>query len=115
MSGEYGIKETKEAVAAFIGIGNALGKALEDGKIGLTDAPHFIAAAMKIPAGISGWKSIPAELGDLDDTERTEILEFAKSEFDIPQDKIEAIVEDALALAQQNYQFIQKHFLKKAA
>ena len=102
------IKETKEAVSFALQLGNALGSALDDGKLSWSDTPKFMGSIMAAPAAFSGIGSVPTELKDLDAAEKKELMDYVKSEFDIPDDKIEGLVEEGLALAVQTYNFVQK-------
>jgi hypothetical protein len=102
------IKETKEALAFVLSLGNALGTTLADGKITLSEAPQFMGALMAAPAAFQGLTEVPAELKDLDDAEKAELMAFVQSEFDIPNDQIEGVIEEGLALALAIYTFVEK-------
>jgi hypothetical protein len=103
-----GIEQSKDMLKFVISLGNTLGKTLEDGKIGLTEIPQFLSPMLLAPSAISGAAEIPAEFSDLTDEEKAELVEFVKSEFDLPQDKIEAAVEDGLKLVADIHRFVKK-------
>lgn len=107
------IKETKEALGGVIALGNATGKSMEDGKISWTDSANYLAAIMQLPGAIAGAGEIPEELKDLDDNEKAALIAYVKTEFDIPNEKVEGIVEEGLALAYQIYLFVNNNFLPK--
>lgn len=94
-----GINELKEVVAFGVSLGNALGKALEDGKITLTDAGLVVDPLLKAVPAFNGLEQVPAELADLTDEEKAELLQFVSEAFDIPQEKTEALVERGLKIA----------------
>lgn len=102
------IKETKEAVGFIVAIANGVGKALQDGKINLADFGCFMDAFLKAPAAFSGASEIPAELADMDSAEREGLKQYIFEEFDIPQDKVEGIVEDALDISNRIFGLIEK-------
>src|SRR3990172_4281456 len=61
----YGIEETKDAVKALCGLGNAINASLiDDSKITFGDYPKFIGPAIALPAAISGIGEVPKELAD---------------------------------------------------
>jgi hypothetical protein len=105
---EHGIDETKEALKFVLGLGNALGTALEDKKFSMSDLPAFMGPMMAAPAAFSGISNVPKEMGDLDDQEKADLMQFAKDEFDLADDKLEGTVEEGLALAVQIYAFVKK-------
>lgn len=92
----FTIENTKELLTAVLELGNAFGVSLEDGKISLGDLTNFIGAAQAMPAAIGGMGEIKKELGDLDEAEKAELLAHAVDTFDIPQEKVEALVEVSL-------------------
>lgn len=108
-----GIQETKELFLFGASFGNALGKSLADGKFNLSDIANFIDPATKIPAAFKGIGQVDNELADLDEAEKLELIEYAKTEFDIPDEDAEVFVEDSLELAFSIYSFLQKHFIKE--
>lgn len=105
------MKETKEAVSAFISFGNALGLSLEDGKITLKDSVHFIGAIMEVPKALEGFNKIPDEIKNMTSEEQDELYLFVKEKFSIPDERIEKIIIDALLLAKMNYNFVKENFL----
>jgi hypothetical protein len=105
-----GINETKDVVLAAVALGNAVSKSLEDGKIGISDVGSFVGAVTALPAALAGIGQVKAELADLDDAEKAELLAAVKSHFDIADDKVEAIVEDSLKLVVALHGFVRTHF-----
>lgn len=94
-----GIVETKEALGFILTFGNAVGKSLEDGRMGITDLSHFVGLIATLPPAMNDAGKIPSELKDLDAAEKAELLDYAVEVFDLPQDGIEAKVEKYLKLA----------------
>lgn len=91
-----GIKETKEVLDFVLALGNALGKAYEDGELKLADALHFVPILSKAGPAFGDISKIAAELKDLSDEERQALTAYAKASFDIPDDKLESSLEMAL-------------------
>lgn len=94
-----GIKETKEMLGFTLALGNAVGTSLADGTVGWTDLVHFFSAVRDAPSAINGAHLLPAELADLSEAEKQELYDFIDAEFDIPQDRLEPIIEKGIKAA----------------
>ena len=103
-----GIKETKEMLGFVLSIGNALGASLEDGEVTIGDLTEFVAPLLEAGDAFAGAVSIPAELADLTEEERTELLTYAKEKFSIPEDNVEDVVECGFDTVVQIYELVQK-------
>ena len=88
-----GIKETKEAVIFMVGLAGAVDEQLKDG-FQYSDLFSLIPVLSKLPAAVEGADKIAAELADLDDDERKELLEAIKK-LDLQDDAVEEIAEHA--------------------
>ena len=110
----YGVKESKELLKFSISIGEAIDLSLDNGKIGLEDAMNFYNAVLAAGPAFDNISTVAKELSDLDEGEREELLAYAKDEFDISNDKIEAVVEEALATAMQVYKLVETVRLMKS-
>lgn len=95
-----GTENLKKVLAFALGLGNELAKGFEDGKLSLVEGMGLADNLLAIPGLISARKEILAELKDLDAAERQELFDYVKQEFDLPDDRIEAIVEEALGLVE---------------
>lgn len=97
---ESKVKELKELVAFGLSLGSAIDRSLsDDGKITFADAGNLIGPIMKAPAAFAGAEQALVELNALDEEGKKELNEFVKSEFDIADDRIEAIVEESVGVA----------------
>lgn len=94
-----GITEVKELATAAAKLGTAAGKVLADGKVTLADTVHVpgILSGLKDLSGVEFSKLVP-EMKDLDEAEREELAAHFSATFDIPNDTVEAVVEQGLAL-----------------
>lgn len=72
--GEIGINETKDVVTVLIDIIKALFFP------GISKLTGWVAVMLAIPQAIIGISKVPQELGDLDETETKELVDFVKSE-----------------------------------
>ena len=104
----YGIKETKEMLGFILSLGNALGSSLEDGDVTLGDVTNFIGPMMEISDAFSGASEIKSELRELDESERAELLAYAKEKFSIPEKSVEEFVESAFDTIAQLHILVQK-------
>jgi hypothetical protein len=94
----YGVENLKKAVGFGLNLTEQIEKAGRDG-LTWTDFLGFIDEIFQIPGIIANGDEIGRELKDLTEAEKEELISYAVAEFDIPNDKVEAIVEDALKLA----------------
>ena len=109
MAGEYGIKETKEALGFIISLGEGVALSMEDG-ISLDDVAHFMEALTRAPAAFADIAMVPKELADLSGEEAQELKDFVAADFDIPNDKLEEVIEHALKLLADLYEFLRGLF-----
>ena len=105
-----GITELKEALLTAAKFGNAVGRSLVDGKIGIGDIAEFIPAVISLPAALEGISQIPAEVKDLTEEELEELRVFINTEFDIPQEATEDMIEDHIALLRSMYVLVTKYY-----
>ena len=103
MSEKLGIENIKVALVAAIVFGQKIEKNLaDDGKISLTEALGIGATSFTdVVKVIKAGSKIKDEFIDLDDDERAEIIELVKNELDLENDKIELIIEKAVAFLVQ--------------
>jgi hypothetical protein len=94
-----GIDNLKKLVKFSLDLSEQVVESTKDGWNWLTDPFSFLDELSQVPGVAKSWPAIKAELADLSPAERTELLEYIKSEFDIPDDKVEIFVENALQQA----------------
>lgn len=95
---KLGIKETKEGLALVYAIVNATGRTLQNGKVSLTDLPHWFPVSAKVGPAVDNFKAIWPELKDLSKSESDELLRWTQQELDIPQDQVEHWLELAVGV-----------------
>lgn len=93
-----GIDETKDLLAFAIATAEAVIASVADGRIGFEDAFRMIAPLQRAQAALVGSTSIPAELAELDAEEVVALKTYVLAEFDIANDRVEGIIEDALMI-----------------
>lgn len=91
-----------EKLKALVGLGLSVGELVAELSDGFDfgDLPEIVAAAREAKA-LGGAAAALQEYLDLDDAEKMEMTEFVIAEFDLKNDNIEAIVEQAVAVAIQ--------------
>jgi hypothetical protein len=100
MAGQFGIDNLIKVLDFAIELGNVTGKGLEDGKINLSDIPLIVTLFDDFGSLSSvNWTDLPKEIKELDAEERTMIEANLIEKFDIPQDELEAKIEQAMSLA----------------
>ena len=78
-----GISEIKEVLSFVFSLGRATALSLEDGDIGWSDAINFIEPIRKLGPALDHIEDVMMEVGDLDDDEFSELVDFVKSEYDL--------------------------------
>ena len=92
------MKETKEVLEFVISLANSLGESLEDGKISYSDALSLWGPLNKIGDAIEGLNKVAYEIGSMTKEDMDDLIEFAKTELELPQDRVEAMIESALEI-----------------
>lgn len=105
---EKGIKELSEVVKFVCAMANGIADAAKDGQISLGDAAHLVPLLYKLPSAADGLSEVPLEVADLSQDEIIAISALVKEELDLPQDKIEMAVEEAIDIAISIYMLVQK-------
>ena len=95
----FGIENLKKMVKFATDFTEQVADALKDGKFSWTEAFGFVDEVMQIPGVVKSWPAIKQELSELSADERTALHQYVVEEFDIPNDKVEAFVENALGWA----------------
>lgn len=97
---KHGIDNLKAFLAFGLALGSSIEKSLaDDGKITVGDAGNLLAPLMKAPAAFAGASEAFKEVADLDDEERADLNAYVKANFDIADDRLEAVVEEAFQIA----------------
>lgn len=95
-----GTKETIEFLDFAFDLADATQQSLaSDGKINLFDVPNYIKVAFKAPAAFGGIELVPRELANFNEEERRFIIDHVNKRFDLPNDKLEGLIEKTLASA----------------
>jgi hypothetical protein len=93
------MKNTTEAVGFVLSLGEGV-YGLADGKgTLLSDALAFVAVAQRAPAALKDVKLVLPEMQDMDEAEKAELKAFVARDFDLADDQLELLVEQALAAA----------------
>lgn len=103
-----GIKEISEVVKFICAVANTIGEAAKDGEVSVGDAAHLIPLLYKLPSAVDGIAEIANEARDLSQDELDQIAAMVKDELDLPQDKVESAIEDALSIGVQIYALVVK-------
>jgi len=107
-----GVKELQDVVRFGLAMGNALGEALEDGKLSMSDLFKVLPALMTANAALEGIGKVPEELKDLDESEYQGLVAEMKAEFNLENDDMEAKIEKAYEVALKVAQ-LAAMFMKK--
>ncbi len=101
------LPNTKEVLTLMLSLGESAGLAAADGELMLADALYFWDCLGKIVPAVRDLDQVPKELAGITDADMLELIELA-ADFDIPQDDIEAIIEDFIKVAVPFVNFLAK-------
>ncbi len=93
------MKELKELLCFSVCLLEALVESLEDGAVDFTDVLSLWKPFSKVGEAIDGIEKIPFEIASLDEKDKNELMDYIRSEFDIPDDRLESRIEGGLQLA----------------
>ncbi len=99
---KLGIAKLKLLFVSILSVGTNIAQALSDGAqfndvfVVVKEWPNINTIIAQAPGG---WQ----ELKDLDPQEATQLTDFIAQEFDIPNDRVEAQIENALRLSTKWY------------
>lgn len=93
-----GIENLKKDLGVLIGIAQKVSEALEDGKVNIFEGIGLAITAVKAWKITKDYDELKAEYEDLDEDEILELHTYFVAEFDLANDKIENIIEQAFLL-----------------
>ena len=91
-----GIEETKDVLAFVFSFITAVKKSYEDDNFNWRDALHFVDPLNKLGEAVKNVDEVLPEMEDLDEEEWEELIEYAKSEFNIADENAEYALDVAL-------------------
>lgn len=94
----FGTENLKKLIKFGCDLTSQIASSLEDGW-SWHDAFGFVDEVAAIPGVVKSFPAIKKELSELSPEERQDIYDYVKAEFDIPNDRLEVVVENSLALA----------------
>jgi hypothetical protein len=110
-----GIENLSKATVAFSKIGSAIGDAFEDKQINIKDIPEAVEIITVLPSFAAiKYSELVAEAKDLDATEKVQLGELFKVNFNIINDDLEATIEEGVDFLFAGFKFLGR-FMKKAA
>ncbi|MHA2642849.1 MAG: hypothetical protein V2G41_09400 [bacterium JZ-2024 1] len=86
-------KETIELLKFIVSLANGIGKAAADGKFDASDLAFFFQSFTMAGPALVGASSIGEELASMSEGERNELLNYFRTNFDIPQEALENVIE----------------------
>lgn len=102
------MKELKEVLKLGIEIQKAMSDSLEDGKINLFDITEFIPVIMAAGKAIDGIGNVRNELKNLTLEQKAELKDYVKTEFDLPNDQLEILIEDTINVMLELYELTNR-------
>lgn len=110
----FGIDNLKKIVKFACGFTKQAATALADG-FQWTDVFGFVDEMAEVPGVVKSLPAVKQELADLTPAERAELHAYLVEEFDIPNDQVEAFIEDAVEFALSAISLVEKFKALKAA
>lgn len=77
MAGQYGVKETKEALDLGIALAKLVVDAKADGKIGVEDLGLLLNLVPSVGPAVDGMSQVAKEVGELDEQDAADLLAHA--------------------------------------
>jgi hypothetical protein len=93
---EHGIKETKEMMRFLIELAEGIDRSDADGKFDLADLGNMIGAMGAAAPAFSGAGDIFKEMGDLDEAEAQELVNYVESELQLGHERTLQLVKKAM-------------------
>ena len=93
----YGIENLKKAIKFACDFTAQCATALADGKFAWTESFGFVDELTQVPGLVKSFPELKQEVADLTETERVELYNYLKDNFDIPNDALETLIENSLA------------------
>ncbi len=110
----YGIENLKKIVKVACDFTKQAASSLMDGWQ-WTDFFAFVDEMAAIPGAVKSLPEVMQEIKDLQPEERDQLYAYLVEQFDIPNDKVEAFVEDAIAWAISTVSLVEKFKSLKSA
>lgn len=111
--GQFGIENLKKAAKLGIELGEQTSEVLADGKLKALEMLSFIDELMQLPGIVNSAADIKNEVLELDEADRAALNAYIQVEFDIPNEKLESIIESGLNVVISLF-ILADHFKKKA-
>lgn len=111
---KFGIEALQKLVAFACALTSQITSSLADGWQ-WTDALSFVDEISAIPGVVKNFPAVKQELSELSAEEREQLHAYIVEKFDIPNDKVEAFVEDALGLSIHIVALVEQWKALKAA
>lgn len=99
MANPLGTENLKKLIKFGLDITKQIAEALKDGKVSTAEIFSFLPQLMQVPGVVKSWPDIVAEFKDLSTEDRADLHTYFAGEFDIPNDKVEVFIENALLQA----------------
>lgn len=96
---KYGIDSLKRVVDFGASTHEAADLAKADGEIDISDIGYAVEPGMALVKLIAVIGQVPKQFADLDEAEKAELIQYAKDEYDVSDDKVEALVERCFRVA----------------
>lgn len=82
---------------------------LEDKKVNLLELRKYLDEVLMIPGVVRAWPDVRAEVKDgLDEADRIRLYSHFQNKFDIPDDELEAWIEDAIMFAFSGVRMVER-------
>lgn len=106
------LKDVKELLSFGFGLTGAVISSLADGRVGITDLSHLLPVLPKLGPAIEGAHKIPGSLRDMTDEDCKKLCDWAKAEFNLVNDELEAKIEIVLQMVMQLIAGLNKFLAK---
>lgn len=91
-----GIDNLKKGVKFACDFTKQMAEALADKKFTWMETFGFVDELIQVPGLVKSWPELKQEVADLTEEEKTELFDYLRTEFDLPNEDLEVLVEDSL-------------------
>lgn len=113
----FELPKTKAVLKPLITAGEEIAKALQDGKIDFAEWAKIVWEGIPVASALKDLQAFVAETQIINTNKeaKTQLLEWFKTELELPQENVEWVVEHTIELAMTIWNYIvgmQQHFVK---
>jgi hypothetical protein len=109
-----GTQAISKVLFFFVAIGMAFDKTFRDSKFSWDDIFNFLPAQAEAPKTKQEWEAAWAELRDLDEAEKDQLISQIQERLQLSKTETEILIEDTAEIGFDFYVYLNKHFINRS-